>query len=516
MHAGCRQDVKRSRISYSQERPDSSNTGSSSKFQLQIQGDRVRAYGGDSHDPPHIHDDHNLHAGEEFHKVDIPQVGTLIQDDNKSPFGVSPRFDYMDVRRSAGERFSSSRYLHEEQLQWEIPKREFLNDLPFSRGSSLMKSSAVPEYRYYSGTSSTSSCLYFNNNPFSHDRRTEDFAFRNHQNSFPLHGSHSSYCSHGSFSSTFNSSYQPSPAPSFSSERPDIHKTSYLGKYNSSRPASLPRSSSPYFSRLEVENGLLRSVPRDLQASVRQKTETLENSWEPSLPFRPSFHYLPPSLSSPGRQYDPLLDSIEPCDTGNIALQASERTINVSVSDHSNKSAHLLYGSQLPEHNVERTLSSFPQPHGGILDKSKPADELITQTSLVATPGHTAADGGNNSVPKEERHLPDHLVESANVNGAEHVADSRHQGDKSKINKESKAMKIFRSALVDFVKDLVKPSWREGHLSKDAHKMVVKKAVEKVLGALQTHQIPNTTGSINQYLSTSRPKLLKLVEVSVC
>jgi len=486
---------------------------------LQIQRDLVMAYGGDSHDPPHIHDDHNMHAGKEFHKVDNPQVGRiLIQDECKSPLGVNPLFDYMDERCSASEHLSSNRYLHKEQLQRDTAKRGFLNDLPFSRGSSLTECSAVPEHRYYSGTSSTSSGPYFNNNnPFAHNIRTEEFAFQNHQSSFPLHGSHSSYCSGGSFSSTFNSSYQLAPVPSFSSERPDIHKTFDLDQeYHSYRSASLPRSSSPYFSRPEVENGLQHNVPRDLQAPVRKKTETGEFSWEPSVPFRPSFHYVSPSLSSAGSQYDPLLDSIEPCNTGNIALQTSEMTINVNVSAHSNKGDPLLYGCLLPEYNVERTLSSFPQPHEGILDKSKPADGLSRQTSLMVNPGDTAVDGGSNSVPAEEKHFPDHLVESANINGAEHVGDLKHQGDERRINKESKAMKIFRAALVDFVKELIKPSWREGHLSKDAHKIVVKKAVEKVLGALQTHQIPNTTESINQYLSTSRPKLLKLVEVSVC
>jgi hypothetical protein len=61
----------------------------------------------------------------------------------------------------------------------------------------------------------------------------------------------------------------------------------------------------------------------------------------------------------------------------------------------------------------------------------------------------------------------------------------------------------------------LKPTWREGHLSKDAHNTIVKKTVEKVLSTLQPHQIPATVESIKQYLSSSQPKMAKLVEVSV-
>ncbi|CAD5176867.1 unnamed protein product [Musa acuminata subsp. malaccensis] len=62
--------------------------------------------------------------------------------------------------------------------------------------------------------------------------------------------------------------------------------------------------------------------------------------------------------------------------------------------------------------------------------------------------------------------------------------------DKGEDVKESKAVKIFHTALVDFVKELLKTIWKEGHSSRDAHKMIVKKAAEKVLNALQPHHVP--------------------------
>jgi hypothetical protein len=83
------------------------------------------------------------------------------------------------------------------------------------------------------------------------------------------------------------------------------------------------------------------------------------------------------------------------------------------------------------------------------------------------------------------------------------------------VQEESKVLRHFRSVLIDFVKELLKPTWREGHLSEDAHNTVVKKTAEKVLSSLQPHQIPAAVESIKQFLSSSQPKMTKLVEVSI-
>ncbi|XP_047968672.1 uncharacterized protein LOC125212517 [Salvia hispanica] len=80
------------------------------------------------------------------------------------------------------------------------------------------------------------------------------------------------------------------------------------------------------------------------------------------------------------------------------------------------------------------------------------------------------------------------------------------------VQSDTKAFKYFQSALIESVKELVKPSWREGFLSKDAHKLIVKKAANKVLSSLPAHQIPSTEESVQSYLSLSQPKLAKLVE----
>ncbi|KAI3865487.1 hypothetical protein MKX03_020625 [Papaver bracteatum] len=76
-------------------------------------------------------------------------------------------------------------------------------------------------------------------------------------------------------------------------------------------------------------------------------------------------------------------------------------------------------------------------------------------------------------------------------------------------------MRMFKFALVQFVKEILKPTWKEGQMSKDAHKTIVKKVVDKVTSTIQAAQIPQTQEKTNQYLSYSKPKLTKLVQAHV-
>ncbi|KAK6777282.1 hypothetical protein RDI58_023999 [Solanum bulbocastanum] len=89
--------------------------------------------------------------------------------------------------------------------------------------------------------------------------------------------------------------------------------------------------------------------------------------------------------------------------------------------------------------------------------------------------------------------------------------DFRRDGS---VNYESGVMKHFRAALVELVKELLKPTWHEGLLMRDAYKMIVKKAVDKIINSLTPDQVLDTTESINQYLSVSKTKVAKLIEVS--
>ncbi|VAH08824.1 unnamed protein product [Triticum turgidum subsp. durum] len=73
----------------------------------------------------------------------------------------------------------------------------------------------------------------------------------------------------------------------------------------------------------------------------------------------------------------------------------------------------------------------------------------------------------------------------------------------------------FRIHLAEHVKELLKPIWKEGKLSKDAHKLIVKKSIDKVLATVDLHQVPATKELITDYITMSGTKIEKLVKAYV-
>jgi len=84
---------------------------------------------------------------------------------------------------------------------------------------------------------------------------------------------------------------------------------------------------------------------------------------------------------------------------------------------------------------------------------------------------------------------------------------------KRKKSKDSRSMKLFKVSIANFVKEVLKPSWRQGNMSKVAFKTIVKKTVDKVSGAMKGHRIPKSQAKISQYIDSSQRKLTKLVMV---
>ena len=88
------------------------------------------------------------------------------------------------------------------------------------------------------------------------------------------------------------------------------------------------------------------------------------------------------------------------------------------------------------------------------------------------------------------------------------------RAEEGKKKNDGKATRAFKFALVEFVKEILKPKWKEHQISKESHKAIVKKVVDKVTESIQGAHIPQSQGKIDNYLSSSKPKLTKLVEVS--
>ncbi|KAG6594591.1 Protein FRIGIDA-ESSENTIAL 1, partial [Cucurbita argyrosperma subsp. sororia] len=314
----------------------------------------------------------------------------------------------------------------------------------------------------------------------------------------------------GILSSRFTTSNDSFPfTPSSSASFFGAQKMSIIeGEHRVSMPASSFMRSSP-FSPSESDNSLINASMN----SSDYKTKYSCDDWEPSEPFRPSFFI--PSINT-ASQYDPFLDSIE-----------LPRKVGGCHNPWSSK----------PEFNDDTSSLSS---HNKAEDKNEKAGHVQGTDSLMLEAeiqGSSGIDGCNGSRTREDDHIG--LIREKNVpkkmktdtdgeiklsNIALHEKESEAESDRQlgdmdgkhlidgNVHKESKATRHFRSALIELVKGILRPKWREGHLKKDVHNTVVKKTLDKVLGTLQPFQVPTTVESVKQYLSSSRPKIEKLVE----
>eukprot|EP00252_Welwitschia_mirabilis_P025273 TRINITY_DN781_c0_g1_i2.p1 TRINITY_DN781_c0_g1~~TRINITY_DN781_c0_g1_i2.p1 ORF type:complete len:2381 (-),score=519.94 TRINITY_DN781_c0_g1_i2:234-7376(-) len=218
-------------------------------------------------------------------------------------------------------------------------------------------------------------------------------------------------------------------------------------------------------------------------------------------------------------QYDPLLDSIEPAVAGvnatsSKALPSTKEMDDMNVVAESNmvpftersnpyaaqmyKNDNLALPMDVEENNRNRkngatsALKEVGCDNGvdavidGVVEDESPGLEERKHWS----PGHV--DGGAGVVEEDE---------------IDQVRDT-----KGKKNKDDRTIKLLRLALTEFVKDVLKPSWREGHMSKEAFKTIVKKAVDKATAAMQNRQLPRSRAKIDQYVASSERKLTKLVQ----
>lgn len=194
-------------------------------------------------------------------------------------------------------------------------------------------------------------------------------------------------------------------------------------------------------------------------------------------------------LPSPGGdQYDPLFDSIEP---SSPITKKPKRGRKLEKG----KESHMM-----TRHGVSHKLPDVEENN-----KHKEVAAVASTTSLENDEFGETADAEAGSVE-------DDLDDEANLTGEIEI-DQVKSSEKSKKSKGSRSLRLFRVAIADFVKEVLKPSWRQGNMSKEAFKTIVKKTVDKVSGAMKNHQIPKSQAKISRYIDSSQRKLTKLVMV---
>ncbi|KAI9117291.1 hypothetical protein K1719_011457 [Acacia pycnantha] len=193
---------------------------------------------------------------------------------------------------------------------------------------------------------------------------------------------------------------------------------------------------------------------------------------------------------SGGDQYDPLFDSIEPSST---SLKKSHLDQKQEVTGESNVS--LRPKSSLKSLDVEE-------------NKQWEIDATASTSSQNNDEYGETADAEVGAVENESLSNP---VDGAKMATGEIEIDQVKSPGKRKKSKDSRSMKLFKVSIANFVKEVLKPSWRQGNMSKVAFKTIVKKTVDKVSGAMKGHRVPKSQEKINQYIDSSQRKLTKLV-----
>ncbi|KAF7834165.1 zinc finger CCCH domain-containing protein 38-like isoform X1 [Senna tora] len=214
-----------------------------------------------------------------------------------------------------------------------------------------------------------------------------------------------------------------------------------------------------------------------INSHVASETPSLVKTEGPGEPVSSSFIKPDPSVGFQ-KQYDPMCDSIEPkkAETSGITPALSPiKPIIETPSMLSNSGRQNLVQLQ-PDKNID-------------INK------------------------GNNEVVAEEKQDSREDQRNAKDNGPLENTD-QNGPDEAKKMKDVKGIRAFKFALVEFVKELLKPTWKDGKINKEDYKTIVKKVVDKVTGTMQGAHIPQTQEKIDHYLTISKPKLNKLVQVS--
>ncbi|KAI5061513.1 hypothetical protein GOP47_0024018 [Adiantum capillus-veneris] len=180
--------------------------------------------------------------------------------------------------------------------------------------------------------------------------------------------------------------------------------------------------------------------------------------------------------------------------------------------------------SQREKGDVKAPLSTAPPKRkaesiieGSIMKKGMPHEDLCRLQSLsqeAKGDPHKRKPGIGEHAQKEEISKED----QRNSPGGGPSDEVRSTGDvgaveaTEKHSKEYHGLRLLKSALADYVKEILRPAWKEGIMSKEAFKSIVKKVVDKVIGSLQTHQIPKSQENVDQYMTQSQAKISKLVQ----
>ncbi|KAK7316969.1 hypothetical protein RJT34_00813 [Clitoria ternatea] len=235
-----------------------------------------------------------------------------------------------------------------------------------------------------------------------------------------------------------------------------------------------------------------------LKSHDTKDTPSLAKTEVPAVPVSNTFIMTDPAVT-PLKHYHSMCDSIEP---------KSAVAIGVLPAIPHSKVEDVEIPSQLSNSGIQNC---------GDTSKTACAEELVMTGHLIQSqPGqNTDVSKDNKEVVAEERQKSQDHHKNTKGNGPSENMDQNGGPDEAKKTKDMKGIRGFKFALVEFVKELLKPTWKEGQITKEDYKTIVKKVSDKVTDSMQGAQIPQTQEKIDHYLSISKSKLNKLVQAYV-
>uniref|UniRef100_A0A1J3FZ20 Zinc finger CCCH domain-containing protein 55 n=1 Tax=Noccaea caerulescens TaxID=107243 RepID=A0A1J3FZ20_NOCCA len=225
---------------------------------------------------------------------------------------------------------------------------------------------------------------------------------------------------------------------------------------------------------------------------------------------------------SVGDMYDPFVDSFEPESVKLDCVQEHEQTNDSYTVPKASTSSNRPLNMEESNQDVDKqALSESDMTARVSVSSNKPPDvEENTTRNDIAAVVSRGNDGfgenaenerdGNNHETGTPNSRNENPKASNNVPEGDISTRKKSRGD-PKEEDSSRSMKLFKVVLTKFVKDLLKPSWRQGNMSKEAFKTIVKRAVDKVSNSMEGRRIPKSRAKIDKYIDTSQQKLTKLV-----
>jgi hypothetical protein len=321
--------------------------------------------------------------------------------------------------------------------------------------------------------------------------------------------------------------------PSLSNSQPILQNIKY--------PSSLLQSD--YNLRLQhplqpynyVQSSILNKLPRQNQCIINSKPQNIyssqiQNDLQPSFRGPSSsnvMQFMNQRFPTPTLKYNSLLTpstmtySIRPIETS--ILQQNyvvppppplESIVSTKYNNFDSYPSTQIYSS-LPKpyigsENLINQKYEFTNSHP-TSTSTLPSQELQNSKHNMLQPYTIVTPNFENVSPIGEGGQSCRETKGDKTTKGVATRASKHK-QKNKCQPKARGLTLLRKNIGGYAKELLKPKWQEGIMTKEAFKTIIKKTVDKVTRTIKPDHIPNNEEKVTSYMNSARPKILKLVQ----